>query len=124
LATHCCFRPDEKLIPGFCPVSNPSVHSPHFSGNQYAPRFLERRKIFIEEKPSREYLSNEFGKLLSVLGYLSCIFDLIVMLKLFFIPTIDFTYPTSGALPIMCYPMSRKRPFFECSFVPGQPSEQ
>jgi hypothetical protein len=40
----------------------PSLHSPPFSGNQYVPRFLERRKIFMEEKSSHEYLSDEFGK--------------------------------------------------------------
>jgi hypothetical protein len=37
-----------------------SLHSPRFSGNQYAPSFVEKRKRFMEEKPCREYLSDEF----------------------------------------------------------------
>jgi hypothetical protein len=49
------------LTPGFRFVSDPSLHFPHFSGNQYAPRFLDRRKRVMEEKPSREYLSDKLG---------------------------------------------------------------
>jgi hypothetical protein len=52
----------EKLTPGFRLVSDPLLHFPCFSGNQDASLFLERRKVFMEEKPSRECLSDEFGK--------------------------------------------------------------
>jgi hypothetical protein len=58
------------LTAGFHLVSDPLLHSPRFSGNQYAPRFLEKRKGFMEEKPSCEYLSNEFGKDFSTAGIL------------------------------------------------------
>jgi hypothetical protein len=50
------------LTAGFRFVYDPSLHFPRFSGNQYAPSLLERRKRFMEEKSSREYLSDEFGK--------------------------------------------------------------
>jgi hypothetical protein len=62
MATHGCYRAGEKLTAGFRLVSDPSLHSPHFSGNQYAPSLLESRKRFMEERSSREYLSDEFGK--------------------------------------------------------------
>jgi hypothetical protein len=49
-----------KLTLGFRLVSGPLFHSPRFSRNQHAPSLLKRRKGFREEKPSREYLSDEF----------------------------------------------------------------
>jgi hypothetical protein len=57
MATQCCYRAGEMLNPGFRPVSGPSLHSPRFPGNQSVPSLLERRKMFIEGKPSRDYLS-------------------------------------------------------------------
>jgi hypothetical protein len=50
-----------KLSLGFRFVSDPSLHSPRFSGNQYAPSLFERSKRLTEEKLSREDLSYEFG---------------------------------------------------------------
>jgi hypothetical protein len=61
LATHCCYKAGEKLTLGFRLVSGPSLHFPRFSRNQYALNLLDRREKFREQKPSREYLSNEFG---------------------------------------------------------------
>jgi hypothetical protein len=49
------------LTPGFRLVSGPPLHSPRFSGNEYTPDLLERRKGFVKEKPSRECLPDEFG---------------------------------------------------------------
>jgi hypothetical protein len=58
LATQWCYRAGEKLTHGFRPASGPSLHSPRFSGNRYAPSLLERRERFIKEKPTREHLDN------------------------------------------------------------------
>jgi hypothetical protein len=93
-------------------VSDPSFHSPRFLGNQYAPRFLERSKRHKEEKTTREYLSDEFRKDSSSAGILMAYFDLVVMSRISFIPTIEFTCPTGGPLFIMFSPMLWKRPFF------------
>jgi hypothetical protein len=106
LATQCCYRAGEKPTPGFRPVSGPSLHSPRFSGNQYAPSLLERRKIFIKEKPACEYLSDEFGIDSFSAGILMTYFDLVVMLNIVFIPTIEFPYSTGDPLLIMPSPMS------------------
>jgi hypothetical protein len=64
------------LIHGFRPVSGPSLHSRHFSGNQYAPSLLERRERFIKEKPTHEYLPDEFGIDSFSAGILMMYFDL------------------------------------------------
>jgi hypothetical protein len=106
LATQCCYRAGEKLTPGFRPVSGPSLHSPRFSGNQYAPSLLERRKKFIKEKPTRECLSDEFGINSFIAGILMMYFYLVVMLNISFIPTIEFPYSTGDPLLIMPSPMS------------------
>jgi hypothetical protein len=94
------------LTDGFRPVSSQSLHSPRFSGNQYAPSLLERRERFIKEKPIREYLSDEFGIDSFNAGILMMYFDLVVMLNIFFIPTIEFPYSTGDPLLIMPSPMS------------------
>jgi hypothetical protein len=112
LAAHCCCRACEKSTPGFRLVSDPSLHSPGFSVNQYAPHFLERSKRFLEEKPSCEYLSDEFGKTLSVPGYWCSIFGIVVVLKISFISTIEFTYSTGAPLLIMSSPLWWKKTFF------------
>jgi hypothetical protein len=62
-------------------------------------------------------------KILSVLGYWCCIFGLVVMLKIPFMPTIEFTYSAGGPLLIMSSPISWKRTFFVCYPVPGESSE-
>jgi hypothetical protein len=49
------------LTADFRLVFGPSLHSPRFSGNQYAPSLHESRKRLMEENPCREYLSDEFG---------------------------------------------------------------
>jgi hypothetical protein len=94
------------LIYGFRPVSGPSLHSARFSGNQYPPGLLERREIFIKEKPTREYVSDEFGIDSFSAGISMMYFDLVVMLNIFFIPTIEFLYSTGDPLLIMLSPMS------------------
>jgi hypothetical protein len=81
------------------------LHSPRFSVNQDAPRFLERKR-FVVETPSREYLSDEFGKDTLSAEVLKVYFHFIVMLKISFIPRIEFTYSTGGPLLIMSSPMS------------------
>jgi hypothetical protein len=94
------------LTDGFCPVSGPSLHSPRFAGNQYAPSLLERRESFIKEKPTRIYLSDEFGIDSFSAGILMMYFDFIVMLNISFIPMIEFPYSTGDPLLIMPSPMS------------------
>jgi hypothetical protein len=111
------------LAPGFRLVFGPSLHSPRFSGNQYALSLLERRKRFLEERPSREYLSDEFGIESLSAGILMMYFDLVVMLKISFIPTIEFPYSTGDPLPIMLSPMSWQLSFLGCCPVAGEPSE-
>jgi hypothetical protein len=63
--------------------SSPSLHSQRLPGNQYAPNLLERREKFIKEKPTREYLSDEFGIDSFSAGILMMHFDLVVMLNIF-----------------------------------------
>jgi hypothetical protein len=94
------------LTHGFRAVSGPSLHYPHFSGNQYAPSSLERRKRFIKEKPTREYLSDEFGIDSFSAGILMMYFDLVAMLTISFIPAIEFPYSTGDPLLIMPSPIS------------------
>jgi hypothetical protein len=94
------------LTHGFRPVSGPSLHSPRFSGNQYAPSWLERRKRFIKEKPTREYSSDESEIDSFNAWILMMYFDLVVMLNISFIPTIEFPYSTGDPLLIMPSPMS------------------
>jgi hypothetical protein len=60
----------------------------------------------MEEKPSREYLSYEFGNGFFYAGILMVYFDLAVMLKISFIPTIQFISSTGGPLRIMSSPTS------------------
>jgi hypothetical protein len=96
----------EKLTHGFRPVSGPSLHSPRFSGNQYSPSLLERTERFIKVKPTREYLSDQFGIDSFSAGILMMCFDLVAMLNISFIPTIEFPYSTGDPLFIMPSPMS------------------
>jgi hypothetical protein len=77
----------------------------------------------MEEKPSREYLSDEFGTDYFSAGILMVRFDLVVMLNISFIPTIKVPYSTAGPLPIMSSPMLWQRPFFGCCPAAGAPSE-
>jgi hypothetical protein len=77
----------------------------------------------MEEKPYHEYLPVEFGKDSFSAGILMVYFDLVVMLKIFFIPTIEFTYSTASPLLIISSPMPWKRPLFGCCPVPGEPQE-
>jgi hypothetical protein len=111
------------LTHGFHPVSGPSLHSPRFSGNQYAPSLLERRERFIKEKSTREYLSNEFGIDSFSAGILMMYFDLVLTLNISFIPTIEFPYSTGDSLLIMPSPMSWQLSFLGCFPVAGEPSE-
>jgi hypothetical protein len=94
------------LTHGFRPVSGPSLHSPRFSGNQYPPSLLERREGFINEKPTREYLSDEFGIDAFSAGILMMYFDLVVMLNISFIPKTKFPYSIGDPLLSMPSPMS------------------
>jgi hypothetical protein len=59
----------------------------------------------------------------SALGYWWSIFDLVAMLKIFFIPAIEFSYSTGGPLLTMSSPMSWQRPFVGCCPVAREPSE-
>jgi hypothetical protein len=111
------------LTHGFRPVSGPSLHSPRFSGNQYAPSLIDRRERFIKEKPTREYLSDEFGIDSFSAGILMIYFDLVVMLNISFIPTIEFLYSTGDSLLIMPPPISWHLSFLGCCPVAGEPSE-
>jgi hypothetical protein len=111
------------LTHGFRPVSGPSLHSSRFSGNQYAPSLLERRKRFIKEKFTREHLSDEFGIDSFSAGILMMNFDLVVMLNISFIPTIEFPYSTGNPLLVMLSPMSWQLSFLGCCPVAGEPSE-
>jgi hypothetical protein len=111
------------LTHGFRPVSGPSLHSPPFSGNQYAPNLLERKERFIKEKPTREYLSDEFGINSFSAGILIMYFDLVVMLNISFISPIEFPYSTGDPLLIMPSPMSWQLSFLGCCPVAGEPSE-
>jgi hypothetical protein len=111
------------LTHGFHPVSHPSLHSPRFSRNQYAPSLLERRERFIKEKPAREYLSDELGIDSFNAEILMMYFDLVVMLNISFIPTIEFPYSTGNPLFIMSSPMSWQLSFLGCCPVAGESSE-
>jgi hypothetical protein len=62
-------------------------------------------------------------QIFSVLGYWWCIFDLVVMLKTSFVPTIEFPYSTGDPLLIIPSPMSWQRPFFGCCPVAEAPSQ-
>jgi hypothetical protein len=85
---------------------------------------LERRERFIKEKPTREYLSAEFGIDSFSAGILMMYFDLVVMLNISFIPTIEFPYSTGDPLLMMPSPMSWQLSFLECCPVAEEPSEQ
>jgi hypothetical protein len=111
------------LIHGFRPVSDPSLHSPRCSGNQYAASLLGRRERFIKEKFTREYLLDEFGIDSFRAGILMMYFDFVVMLNISFIPTIEFLYSTGDPLLIMPSPMSWQLSFLGCCPVAGEPSE-
>jgi hypothetical protein len=111
------------LTHGFCPVSGPSLHSPRFSGNQSAPSLLERGERFIKEKPTREYLSDKFGIDSFSAGVLMMYFDLVVMLNISFIRTIEFPYSTGDPLLIMPSPTLWQLSFLGCCHVAGEPSE-
>jgi hypothetical protein len=104
-------------------VSGPSFHSPRFSGNQDAPSLLERRERFIKEKSTREYLSDEFGTDSFSAGILMMYFDLVVMLNISFISTIEFPYSTGDPLFLMPSPMSWQLSFLVCCPVAGELSE-
>jgi hypothetical protein len=84
---------------------------------------LERRERFIKEKPAREYLSDEFGIDSFSAGILMTYFDLVVMLKISFIPTIEFPYSGGDPLLIVPSPMSWQLSFLGCCHVAGEPSE-
>jgi hypothetical protein len=84
---------------------------------------LERRERFIKEKSPREYLSDEFGIDSFSAGILMMYFDLVVMLNMSFIPTIEFPYSTGDPLLIMPSPMSWQLSFLGCYPVAGEPSE-
>jgi hypothetical protein len=111
------------LTAGFRLVFGPSLHSPRFSGNQYALRLFGRRKRFMEEKLSREYLLDEFGTDFFSARILIVYFHLVVIWKIFIIPTIESPYSTGDPLFIMPSPMLWQRPFLGCCPVAGEPSE-
>jgi hypothetical protein len=94
-----------------------------FSGNQYAPSLLERRERFIKEKLTREYLSDGFGIDSFSAGRLIMYFDLVVMLNISSIPTIEFPHSTGDPLFIMPSRMSWQLSFLGCCPVAGEPSE-
>jgi hypothetical protein len=77
----------------------------------------------MKEDPSREYPSDHFGQDFFSGGILVVYFDLVVVLKISFIPPIEFTDSTRIPLLILVSPMSWKRPFFGCCPVPGEPSD-
>jgi hypothetical protein len=84
---------------------------------------LERRERFIKEKPTREYLSDEFGIDSFSAGIFMMYFDLVVMLNIFFIPTIEFPYSTGDPLLIMPSPASWQLLFLGCCPVVRELSE-
>jgi hypothetical protein len=84
---------------------------------------LERRERFIKEKPTREYLPNEFGRDSFSAGIFMMYFDLVVMLNISFIPTIEFPYSTGDPLLIMPSTMSWQLSFLGYCPVAGEPSE-
>jgi hypothetical protein len=84
---------------------------------------LERRERFIKEKPTREYLSDEFGIDSFSARILMMYFDFVVMLNISFIPTIEFPYSTGDPLFIMPSPISWQLSFPGCCLVAGEPSE-
>jgi hypothetical protein len=100
-----------------------SITRPQVSVNQHAPSLLETRERFIKEKPTREYLSEEFGIDSFSVGILMMYFDLVVMLNISFIPMIEFPYSTGDPLLIMPSPMSWQLSFLVCCPVAGEPSE-
>jgi hypothetical protein len=104
-------------------VSGPSLHSPRFSGNQYTPSLLERRERLIKEKSIREYLSDEFGIDPFSAGILMMYFDLVVILNISFILTIEFPDSTGNPLFIMPSPMEWRLSFLGCCPVAGELSE-
>jgi hypothetical protein len=84
---------------------------------------LERRERFIKEKPTHEYLSDEFGIDSFSAGILMMYFGLVVILSVSFIPTIEFPYSTGDPLLIIPSPMSWQLSFLGCFPVAGEPSE-
>jgi hypothetical protein len=84
---------------------------------------LERRERFIKEKSTREYLSDEFGIDSFSAGTLMTYFDLVVMLNISFIPTIEFPYSTGDQLLMMPSPMPWQLSFLGYCPVAGEPSE-
>jgi hypothetical protein len=83
---------------------------------------LERRKRFIKEKPTCEYLSDEFGIDSFSAGILMMYFDLVVILNISFIPPTEFPYSTGDPLLIMPSAMSWRLSFLGCCPVAGEPS--
>jgi hypothetical protein len=120
---------DRPRKSGQASVQSPRGCSSHrrrpeiISGNQYAPRLLERREKFIHEKPGREYLSDEFGTDSFGAGILMMYFDLVVMLNISFIPMIEFPYSTGDPLLLMPSPMSWQLSFLGYCLVAGELSE-
>jgi hypothetical protein len=57
-------------------------------------------------------------------GILMMYFDLVVMLNISFIPTIEFPYSTGDPLLLMPSPMSWQLSFLGCCPVAGDPSER
>jgi hypothetical protein len=84
---------------------------------------LERRKRFIKGKPTRAFLSDEFGIDSFSAGILMTYFDLVVMLNISFIPLIEFPYSTGDPVLIMPSPMSWQLSFLGCCPVAGEPYE-
>jgi hypothetical protein len=84
---------------------------------------LERRERFIKEKPTREYLSDEFGIDSFSVVILMMHFDLVVILNISFILTIEFPYSTGDPLLIKPSPMPWQLSFLGCCPVAGEPSE-
>jgi hypothetical protein len=84
---------------------------------------LERRERFVKEKLTREYLPDEFGIDFFSAGILMLYFNLVVILNISFIPTIEFPYSTGDPLLIMSSPMSGQLSFLGCCPVAGEPSE-
>jgi hypothetical protein len=85
---------------------------------------LGRRERFIKENPTLEYLLDEFGIDSFSAGILMMYFNLVVMLDISFIPTMEFPYSTGDPLFIMLSPMSWQLSFVGCCPVAGEPSER